>query len=87
MDILQLIPSISKRETEAGSIYFTSPMRLLQKTIIDDTKTIDAMPSAIKLEEKKKQIVLAEARTLFIELSNNIRQLPQPLAFLDHLVI
>lgn len=62
-------------------------MRLLQKTIIDDTKTIDTMPSAIKLEEKKKQIVLAEARTLFIELSNNIRQLPQPLAFLDHLVI
>ena len=84
VDIPQLIPSTPKREIGVGTTYLISPMRPLQKAMIDNTKTVDAMLSAIELKEEEEQIVPVEARTPFIELSNNLRQLPRPLAFLDH---
>ena len=72
MDIPQLISNILKRETRAGSTYLTSLMYLLQKAIIDNIKSVDAIPPAIKLEEKERQIVPIEVKTPFMELSNNI---------------
>ena len=51
-------------------------MRLLQKTMIDNAKMVDAMPLVIELEEEEEQIVPVEAKTLFIKQSNNVRQLP-----------
>lgn len=53
-DIPQLIPRTCEKETIAKITYLTSPIRLLQKVIIDNTKTINAILSVIELEEKKK---------------------------------
>lgn len=79
-----MIPSTPEKETGAGITYLTLPICLFQIAMIDNTKTVNAMPPTIKLEEEKEQIVLVEVRTLIIELSNNVWQLSQPLAFLNH---
>ena len=52
--------------------------------MIDNAKTVDAMLPTIELEEEEEQIVPVEARTLFIKLSNNVRQLLRPSTFLDY---
>lgn len=44
--------------------------------MIDNIKTIDVMPSAIELKEEEDQIVFVKARSPFMELSNNLWQLP-----------
>lgn len=71
----QSIPTILKRETGAKTTFLTLPIRLLQKKIVDNAKTIDAISSTIKLEEKKERIISVEAIILFIELFNNKRKL------------
>lgn len=61
-----------KRKTEVETTYLTLPINLLQKAIIDNTKTTDAMPSRIELEKEEEQIIFTETKTLFIKLSYNV---------------